>query len=182
MKDKIDYNKIDKNIRYYIRRINKLNFVKTKSSCQGHFTKNFKNSPIYYTEVRNGDAVGRFVKTQIHNPYILLRFDHKYDRDTLYRLFISNRRRIYNIYARPKIRLYAITPKNEKNVEYIPDYSMIVSKISKQYISICFFIGESYQEFRFETKIVFNKAIKRFRKKLFMIVISMLEFIEKLRK
>jgi len=182
IEDKTDYNKIDKNIRYYIQRINKFDFVKTALSCQGHFFKKPKTSFVYYIDLKNDAMTGRYFMSQIKNPYIVLKFNHKYDRDTLFRILIAGRRNIYNIYTKPRLTLYIITPRNEESVINFSRFSIIVSKIEREFISICFFVGTSNQEFRFENKIIFNKAIKRFREKLFMIVISMLEFIEKLRK
>lgn len=182
IEDKTDYNKIDKNIKYYIQRINKFDFVKTRLSCQGHFIKTPKPSVIYYTECECGDAMGCPTMSQIKSPYILLEFDNKYDRDTLFRLIICNRRKIYNIFTNARTDLYIITPRKEKTIVRIAHFSICVSRFNKKFISICYFITGK-KTFEYEAnKIAFNRDIKKIRKILFIMVISMLEFIEELRK
>lgn len=182
MKNKIDYNKIDKNIRYYIQRINKFDFVKTRLSCQGHFIKDPKQSVIFYTGYINGNMMGRPTISQIKNPNILLEFDHKYDMDTLFRLLICNRRKIYNIFPNTKTDLYIMTPRKEESITHIKHFSICVSKFNRRFLFICYFITGK-KTFEYEVnKILFNKDIKKVRRKLFIIIISMLDFIEELRK
>ena len=164
------YTEADPKIRYYLKLINSLEFVRTKYSCQGHFISKPEHVPIIFKIIINHedtyDIIHGNVISQIKNPSIVLEFEDK--------LTCSNYLKVLTrLRTRLRIPLYIFWKRKLKNVKgesqivlHKEDNSLVVSRIDDIHIGLTIVMFPK-AKIPFRYKLLLNKEIQKARKYLF---------------
>ena len=164
----------DPAIKDYINKINQFPFVKTVSSCQGHFYKEKKKSIAFYTKSSdNKDEYYGFDslshKSKIKYPFVLLCFIDNAHRSYFLRLLRKMRREM-------PFRFIFLNPHTKHYSFRLTCY--LVSYFDKVFISATMFIGHNKQIRYHKNRIKLNIYIKEYRDRLFGMIIDVLRFIQ----
>lgn len=165
---------LDKSIKPYLDKINEFEFVQTRLSCQGHFTKKLHTAPVYYGKRDAFEGAsswyGRVTTSRIKPPFVIIEFWDTHFRSAFMKWFIKRRRYFY----KKDIQLHIITPKNGYP-DYFSAQSLIISKFNERFVSVSLFLGRLKHWKYHKNKIKVNKYLKTIRGFMFRKILNALE-------
>lgn len=115
--------------------MNQFDFVKTISSCQGHYCKIINPECVYYYTETSEGLTAYTIKSHIRTPYVVLMFINK----KLAKDFTKQFERLQGHTG--NWSLYILNEKKEKKMNIISCPSIILNQFDS-YISITMYIGK----------------------------------------